>query len=164
MINMTEKLKSDDGFTINVYSPGNLIAKTITIEGDVYLGGDVATGGFSNEQIAQALKACVGKGKVIDTKWKWAGAYWYLRWTCNFPVDVQKFCERIKRLELDIPSGCECTYESIRKICSLSFMDYDTHHMDSVKVSRNDQTVFSQCREIALKLAEELGKSYLPKV
>ena len=78
MINMTEKLKSDDGFTINVYSPGNLIAKTITIEGDVYLGGDVATGGFSDEQIAQALKACVGKGPSMSrssvrgsSDWSW---------------------------------------------------------------------------------------------
>jgi hypothetical protein len=41
-------------------------------------------------------------------------------------------------------------------------MNYDVRNMNSVKVSRNDQEVFSQCREIALKLGEELGKTYLP--
>ena len=157
-------LEKNDGFCINVYSPGNLIAKEITINGGVHLGGSTAKDVFSDEQIAEALTNCVGNGKVIDAKWKWAGAYWYLRWTCNFPVDIQKFCERIERLKLDIPSVYSCSYESIRKFCKLSFMDDDPRKMDSVKVSRNDQEVFSYCREIVLKLGEELGKAYLPRV
>ena len=156
-------MNEDDGFCIKVYSPGNFIAKEITINGGVHLGNNPATGGFTDEQIARALAACVGKGKVIDNKWKWAGAYWFLRWNCNYPVDAQKFCDKINSLALDIPSGCDCSYESIRKICTLSFMDYDVRNMESVKVSRNDQEVFSQCREIALKLGEELGKTYLPQ-
>jgi hypothetical protein len=160
---MTETEK-DDGFCIKVYSPGNFIAKEITINGGVHLGGEKATGGFSDEQITQALTSCMGKGKVIDAKWKWAGAYWYLRWACNYPVDPQKFCERIMGLKLDVPSEVACSYESIRKLCTLSFMAYDPRKMDSVKVSRNDQEVFSHCREIVLKLGEELGKAYLPKV
>ena len=118
---------------------------------------------FSDEQVAQALESCVGKGQVIDAKWKWAGAYWYLRWTCNYPVDAKEFCQKIKSLELDIPADYECSYESIRKICTLSFMDYDARRMDIVRVSKNDQGVFSQCREVALKLAEELGKASLPQ-
>ena len=158
------ELKKDDGFCINVYSPGNLIAKEITINGGVHLGGGTAKEAFSDEQIAQALTICVGKGKVIDAKWKWAGAYWFLRWTCNFPVDIQKFCDRIDGMKLDIPSEYSCGYESIRKFCKLSFMEYDARKMDSVKVSRNDQEVFSYCREIVLKLGEELGKASLPKV
>lgn len=116
---------------------------------------------FSDEQVAQALEACVGKGQVIDAKWKWAGVYWYLRWTCNYPVDAKDFCTKIKSLELDIPADYECSYESIRKICTLSFMDYDARRMDIVRVSKNDQGMFSQCREIALKLADELGKKLL---
>ena len=116
---------------------------------------------FSDGQVAQALEACVGKGQVIDAKWKWAGVYWYLRWTCNYPVDAKEFCAKIKSLELDIPVDYECSYESIRKICTLSFMDYDARRMDIVRVSKNDQGMFSQCREIALKLADELGKSRL---
>ena len=159
-----EEKEKDDGFCIKVYSPGNLIAKTINISGGVHLGGDMKQNGFSDEQIAKALMACVGKGRVIDNKRKWAGAYWFLRWNCNYPVDAQKFCDKINSLAMDIPSGCDCSYESIRKICTLSFMNYDVRNMNSVKVSRNDQEVFSQCREIALKLGEELGKTYLPQL
>ena len=119
--------------------------------------------GYSDKQVARALEASVGKGRVIDAKWKWAGAYWYLRWTCNYPVDAKEFCKKIRSLELDIPEDYECSYESIRKICTLSFMDCDARRMDIVRVSKNDQGMFSQCREIALKLAEELGNSYLPQ-
>ena len=118
--------------------------------------------GYSDKQVARALEASVGKGRVIDAKWKWAGAYWYLRWTCNYPVDAKEFCKKIRSLELDIPEDYECSYESIRKICTLSFMDCDARRMDIVRVSKNDQGMFSQCREIALKLAEELGNSGLP--
>ena len=116
---------------------------------------------FSDEQVSEALEACVGKGRVVDAKWKWAGVYWYLRWTCNYPVDAKEFCAKIKRLKLDIPEDCECSYESIRKICTLSFMNYDARWMDAVRVSKNDQVMFSQCREIALKLAEVLSKTDL---
>ena len=118
---------------------------------------------YSDKQVAQALEACVCKGRVVDAKWKWAGVYWYLRWTCNYPVDAKEFCQKIRSLELDVPEDCECSYESIRKICTLSFMDCDARRMDIVRVSKNDQSMFSQCREIALKLAEELGNSDLPR-
>ena len=73
---------------------------------------------FTDEQIARALEACVGKGKVIDNKQKWAGGYWFLRWVCNFPVDVKKCCERI-----------------IRRICTCSFMEYDARVLNQVKAS-----------------------------
>ena len=119
--------------------------------------------GYNDKQVARALEASVGKGRVIDAKWKWAGAYWYLRWTCNYPVDAKDFCKKIVSLDLDIPAEYECSYESIRKICTLSFMDSDARRMDIVRPSKNDQGMFSQCREIALKLAEELGNSYLPQ-
>ena len=118
--------------------------------------------GYSDKQVARALEASVGKGRVIDAKWKWAGAYWYLRWTCNYPVDAKDFCKKIVSLDLDISEDYECSYESIRKVCTLSFMDCDARRMDLVRVSKNDQGMFSQCREIALKLAEELGNSGLP--
>ena len=42
-------------------------------------------------------------------------------------------------------------------------MDYDPRRMDSVRVSKNDQGMFSQCREIVLKLVDELEKNHLPK-
>ena len=123
--------------------------KELNDDGDVYNDG----------QVAQALESCVGKGQAVDAKWKWAGVYWYLRWACNYPVDAKEFCKKIKSLELDIPAEYECSYESIRKICTLSFMDYDPRRMDIVRVSKNDQGMFSQCREIALKLVDELART-----
>ena len=158
------ELDKDKEFCINVYSPGNLIAKEITINGNVSLGGDLLHRGFSDEQVAEALLACVGKDKVINSKRRWAGAYWWLRWTCNYPVEVAKFCEKIGQLPTKFPAGYECSYESIRKVCTLSFLSYDPSRMDDVKVSRSDQAEFAACREVALKLGEELGKAYLPKV
>jgi len=118
---------------------------------------------FSDEQVTIALESCVGKGLVIDAKWKWAGAYWLLRWACNYPVDAKEFSLKIKSLDLNIAAEYECSYESIRKICTLSFMNYDPRWMDLVRVSKNDQGMFSQCREIVLKLVEELGKTGLPQ-
>jgi hypothetical protein len=118
---------------------------------------------YNDKQVAQVLEANAGKGLIIDAKWKWAGAYWLLRWACNYPVDAKEFCQKIKSLNLDIPTDYECSYESIRKICTLSFMDYDPRRMDTVRVSKNDQSMFSQCREIVLKLVDEFGKSVLPQ-
>ena len=73
-------MEKDDGFSINVYSPGNLIAKEITINGGVHLGGSSEMGGFSDEQIAQAIRAINGKGKPLNSKRKWAGVHWSCRW------------------------------------------------------------------------------------
>jgi len=125
--------------------------KELNEEGDAY----------SDKQVVQVLEACAGKGLVIDAKWKWAGAYWLLRWACNYPVDSKEFCKKIRSLEMDIAAEYECSYENIRKICTLSFMDYDPRRMDSVRVSKNDQGMFSQCREIVLKLIDEFGKNSL---
>ena len=122
--------------------------KELNEEGDAY----------SDKQVAQVLEACAGKGLVIDAKWKWAGAYWLLRWACNYPVDAKEFCQKIRSLEMDIAAEYECSYESIRKICTLSFMDYDPRRMDSVRASKNDQGMLSQCREIVLRLVDEFGK------
>lgn len=158
-------MKEDDGFCIKVYSPGNFIAKEITFTGTVNIGGgNLETNGFTDEQIAQALMACVGEDKVINIMRKWAGAYWCLRWKCNYPVDIKEFCNKIEGLKLSVPERLKCDYNNIRKFCKLSFMDCDPFGKAEVKVSNMDKDVFSWCREVALKLAEELGKTYLPKL
>lgn len=158
-------MKEDDGFCINVYSPGNFIAKEITFTGTVNIGGGtLETNGFSDEQIAKALMACVGEDKVINIMRKWAGAYWCLRWKCNYPVDIKEFCNKIEGLKLSVPERLKCDYNNIRKFCKLSFMDCDPFGKAEVKVSNMDKDVYSWCREVALKLAEELGKTYLPKM
>ena len=158
-------MKEDDGFCIKVYSPGNFIAKEITFTGTVNIGGgNLETNGFSDEQISQALMACVGEDKVINIMRKWAGAYWCLRWKCNYPVDIKEFCNKIEGLKLSVPERLKCDYNNIRKFCKLSFMDCDPFGKAEVKVSNMDKDVYSWCREVALKLAEELGKTYLPKM
>lgn len=116
----------------------------------------------TDDQIARALMACVGKDRVINAKWKWVGAYWYLRWACNYPVNVQLACARINGLPFTDNLAYACDYRNIRELCNLSFMDQDPRKIDKVVYSRNDEAVFLQCREIVLKLAEELGKSHHP--
>jgi len=158
-------MKDDDGFCINVYSPGNFIAKEITFTGTVNIGsGNLEANGFSDEQVAKALLACVGDDKVINNMRKWAGAYWCLRWKCNYPVDIKEFCNKIEGLKLDVATHLKCDYNNIRKFCKLSFMDCDPFGKAEVKVSTMDRDVYSWCREVAMKLAEELGKTYLPKL
>ena len=73
--------------------------KELNEEGDAY----------NDKQVVQVLEASAGKGLVIDAKWKWAGAYWLLRWACNYPVDAKEFCTKIRTLELNIPAEYECS-------------------------------------------------------
>ena len=134
----------------------DIIAKAQTVNGSLNVGGNLATDSFTDEQIAQTLLACVGKGKVIDNKQKWAGGYWFLRWVCKFPGDVKKCCERIMGLPYPQALEITCDYDNIRRICTCSFMDYDARVMDKVKVSSMDQDAFNSCREIVLKLDETL--------
>ena len=160
---MMNDMEKDDGFCINVYSPGNFIAKTINI-GTLNMGARSEGDGFSDEQIAQALLACIGKDKVINNKQKWAGAYWCLRHKCNYPPDSKEFCQKIDSLKLDVPEELKCDYNNIRRFCTLSFMDYDPFGKKEVKVSNMDMEVYSWVKPIAFKIAEELGKIYLPKL
>ena len=163
---MDQDKKDQGGIVLNVYSPGNqfINSQTNNYYGTVYQGGACQKEeGFTDEQIKIALLACVGEGKVINNKWKWAGAYWYLRWACKYPVDSKEFCQKIAELDLDIEEKYNCEYRNIREIATLSFMNQDATKMNKVQPSKNDEKAFAICREIALKLAEELGKAYLPK-
>jgi hypothetical protein len=160
---MKNDMEEDDGFCIKVYSPGNFIAKTINI-GTLNMSGQTEQNGFNDEQVSKALLACIGDDKVINNMRKWAGAYWCLRWKCNYPVDIREFCTKIDSLKLVIPDHLKCDYDNIRRICKLSFMEYDPFGKAEVKVSSMDREVYSWCREVALKLSEELGKAYLPKL
>ena len=158
--------QSNGGFVVHVYSPGNQIIQTQNNNyyGPVYNGkSDTDNNSFSDDQIGKALLACVGKDKVINIMKRWAGAYWCLKWKCNYPVDIKDFCTKIDGLKLNLPEDLKCDYENIRKYCRLSFMDYDPFAKAEVKVSNMDKEVYQWCREVAMKLAEELGKTYLPK-
>ena len=83
-----------------------------------------------------------------------------MRWTCDYPVDVQEFCDRIRSLRLNLPPGYECSYENIRKICSLSFMRYDVKYMDKVRYSESDANLFCICRQVAMSLDAELRRTH----
>lgn len=115
--------------------------------------------GYSDEQIAQALTNIVGTGRPIDSKQKWAGAMWLLRWRCNFPAKAQEFCQRINSLPFERELEYKCEYNNIRLLSTLSFMNEDARHIENVKYSKNDEQVFFQMREIALELDKELKKT-----
>ena len=109
---------NSNGFVVHIYSPGNQIIQNQTNNyyGTVYQGkSESGQNGFSDEQVGKALLACVGKERVINTKWKWAGAYWCLRWKCYYPVDPKEFCDKIKTLGIVFPDDLDCSYENIRK-------------------------------------------------
>ena len=164
---MDQDNKDKGGIVLNVYSPGNqfIHSQINNYYGTVYQGGaHQKNEGFTDEHIRQALVACAGKDKVINNMRKWAGVYWCLRWKCSYPVDIKDFCQKIDDLKLGLPEDLKCDYNNIRKICKLSFMDCDPFGKAEVKVSNMDRDVYAWCREVALKLAEELGKSYLPRV
>lgn len=112
-----------------------------------------------DEEVSQALREITGEHKPIDCKQKWAGVYWFLRWACNFPVDVQEFCNKIQELPCADELEVSCNYENIRKFATLSFMEQDPRQMDKVKPSKMDMQAFYQCREVALKLEEKLRKT-----
>lgn len=119
--------------------------------------------GYTDEEVARALARIVGKDKPINTKAKWVGALWWLRWECNYPARAQEFCERIRKLPL--PEGLEfpCEYENIRKGSTLSFLNEDPRQMDKVRCSKMDERDFSQMREVALALDDELKRGRLPE-
>ena len=155
--------RDNDGFSIIVNSPGNFIAKEITFTGPVNIGTQTEAGGYTDEQIAQAITAIDGKGKPLNSKRKWTGVHWCLRWYCNFPPTPKEFCERVKELPLG-PLPFECDYTSIRHDSTLSFMEQNPRYMDKVKPSKQDVPFFNECRHVVLSLVTELGKAVLPKV
>lgn len=153
----------DNAFVINVNSPGNFIAREINFTGTVHIGGNQEEGGYTDEQVAQAITAINGKGKPLNTKRKWAAVHWGLRWYCNYPPGAKEFCERIEALHLG-PLEYECDYNSIRRVALLSFMDQNARFMDKVKPNKQDTAFFQECREVVLALVAELGKTALSKI
>lgn len=164
IINMNQENKQNVGFVVQVYSPGNQIIQTQNnYYGTVHQGkSETGNHGFTDEQIARALMACVGEHNVIDCKWKWVGAYWYLRWACQYPVDVKDFCVKIDNMHLNVMDTYRCDYRNIREVATLSFISQDATQMNKVMPRKDDEKVFAYCREVAQKLAEELEKACLP--
>ena len=121
-----------------------------------YYGAEERKQSYSDRQIAQALCNIVGKGKPIDSKQKWAGAQWLLRWECNYPSRAYDFCERIKSLPLPDDLEYKCEYRNIRELSTLSFMNEDPRQMENVKYSKNDEGVFFQMRSVVTALQKEL--------
>ncbi len=158
--------KNEKGcFNVHVYSPGNMFANNITFEAPVYIGGAnnlTQQNGFTDDQIAQAIKKINGDGKPLDSKRKWAAVHWFLRWACNYPSTPKEFCERVEGLPLG-DLQYECDYNSIRHFSTLTFMNQDARQIDKVKPNKQDEPFFLQCREVVLALAEELGKASFPK-
>jgi hypothetical protein len=113
---------------------------------------------YSDEQICTALSNIVGKGKAIDSKQKWAGAHWFLRWECNYPAKAQEFCDKISSLALPENLEYQCEYNNIRALSTLSFMNEDARKLEDVRYSKNDEQIFFQMRSVVLALREELLK------
>ena len=118
---------------------------------------------YSDAQVCTALGNIVGKGKAIDCKQKWAGAYWFLRWACNYPVKAQDFCAKINSLHLPDDLEFKCEYNNIRPLSTLSFMNEDARFLDKVRYSRDDEPVFMQMRDVVNALRAELVKIHMKR-
>jgi len=141
---------------------GSVIGGSITKNGAEYYSGTHAQKApphYTDEQIAHALANIVGKNKAIDSKQKWAGAMWLLRWECNYPSRTMDFCEKIATLPLPEDLEYKCDYNNIRAIGTLSFMDEDARHLDTVRYSKNDELIFQQMKGVVIALREELRKT-----
>ena len=159
---MKHKDKNNEGFNINVYGSGNFIAENITFDAPVYIGSHnkaSVQNGFTDEQVARAIEAICGEGKPLDSKQKWAGVQWLLRWECNYPPRAREFCERIARLPLSEDLAYRCEYNNIRPYSTLSFLNDDPRQINNVKYSKNDEAAFLQLREVAMALHQELQKT-----
>ena len=125
-----------------------------------HMGEDVKrSGNYTDGQVAAALLNIIGKNKPIDSKQKWAGAHWYLRWVCNYPAKAQDFCMRINQLPFHEEPEIKCEYNNIRALSTLSFMNEDPEHLESVKYSKHDEAAFFQMREVVVALRGELKKT-----
>ena len=114
---------------------------------------------YTDKQVATALMNIIGKNKPIDSKQKWAGAHWLLRWVCNYPAKPQDFCTRINQLPFEVEPEFKCEYNNIRALSTLSFMNEDPEHLESVKYSKHDEAAFFQMREVVVALRGELKKT-----
>ena len=119
---------------------------------------------FTDEQIARAIEHIVGKGKAVDSKQKWAGVYWYLRWACNFPLNARQACDRINQLPFSRELEYGCDYNNIRALTTLSFLNENPEQMDAVRYSKGDEQAFFQLREVVVALKDELARVARPKI
>ena len=114
---------------------------------------------YNDLQVAKALTNIVGKGKAIDSKWKWAGAIWLLQWVCNYPSNTRQACEKINSLPLPEDLEFCCDYRNVRELTTLSFLSEDARHLENVKYSKNDEGAFLELRKVVKALGEELQKT-----
>lgn len=113
---------------------------------------------YTDEQVATALANIVGRGKAIDSKQKWAGAVWLLRWQCNYPVNARQACERIMSLPFPRKLEYSCDYNNIRPLTTLSFLNENPNTLENVRYSKNDEQAFLQLRGVVTALKDELEK------
>ena len=78
-------------------------------------------------------------------------------------MDPKEFCDKIKSLKLGLPEDVSCDYDNIRRYCNLTFMSLDFEVVDEGLIDNREKDVFLWCREIAMKLAEELEKVSFPE-
>ena len=114
---------------------------------------------YSEKQVADALLNVVGKNKVIDNKQKWAGAYWLLRWECNYPVKPLDFCQKIEQLPFSRELAIKCDYNNIRSLSTLSFMNQDARCLEAVICPKSEKSIFLQMRSVVIELEKELEKT-----
>ncbi len=142
---------------VNVYSPGNMFASSITFQAPVSFGtatDTVQQNGFTDEQIARALVSINGKDKVLNNYQVWLGACCLLKDKYGFPKNLEACCDKIMSLPYDDDNSLEitCKYESVRKFAYLKFVNEDVTTWDSYQPKDDEKKLFYGCHQVAREL------------
>lgn len=112
----------------------------------------------SDEQMAAAITAINGKGKVLNKQNLWVAVCCLLGWKYGYPRNLGACCERIQQLPLQ-NLEVECKYESIRKYGTWAFVREDARHWDTYEARSDERFFFNDCLGVARALDAELHKT-----
>ncbi len=114
---------------------------------------------YSDAEVARAIETICGDGLPLNSKKRWGGVYWYLRWACNYPVNIADFCRRVKGLPFSGVLAYDCDYNNLRPWGTVSFMNQDARQLDMVKPSKMDEPAFYDCRTVVTALQNALTEA-----
>ena len=156
-----DKVKNEGGFTINMNSPGNFIAQTITIDGDVNIGTGNMRQKFSDEQIAHAIAAINGKDKPLCEKQLFLAVVKVLVSKCGWSGKLATVCERINSLPGAERLEVKCEYNNVKKIAVLRFAAMDYSQWEDYQPREGERDVFRKNKALAQTFEEELDRQMM---
>lgn len=111
---------------------------------------------LTGEQVVFLINAVMGPDKPLRIRQRWSGAYWFLRWFCNYPPDLTEFCAKINALPGAASFSVPCCSNNMRRQTTLEFMDRDPRGVNPETVSKAYRKDYACCRHVAFAMWEEM--------